>query len=113
MVAPCCATEDKMKLDQEPACFTVRHDDSSRKVTTVDVEYSAPCAGAELGVHRDVERSSGRDSDTRTTSTEALRLAIKLAVDEGEYDRAAALLEVAKTTAPKTNASPQPRCGDG
>jgi hypothetical protein len=34
-----------------------------------------------------------------TTSEEALKLAIKLAVDAGEYDRATALLEVARRMA--------------
>jgi hypothetical protein len=37
-------------------------------------------------------------TDGTTSSDEALKLAIKLAVDAGEYDRAAALLEVARRT---------------
>jgi hypothetical protein len=36
-----------------------------------------------------------------TTSDEALRIAITLAVDAGEYDRAATLIEVVRHTAPK------------
>jgi hypothetical protein len=36
------------------------------------------------------------------TSEEALRLAIRLAVDEGEYERAATLIDVALRTTPKS-----------
>jgi hypothetical protein len=39
--------------------------------------------------------------DTPMTSDEALRLAIKLAVDEGDFDRAAVLLDAAKRTRPR------------
>jgi hypothetical protein len=35
------------------------------------------------------------------TAEDALRLAIKLAVDEGDLDRAAALIEAAKRTKPR------------
>jgi hypothetical protein len=56
--------------------FAEPHGESSRIVTETRVECT----------------------DAPATSDEALRLAIKLAVDAGEYERAAALLEVAKGT---------------
>jgi hypothetical protein len=42
-------------------------------------------------------------SATPTSSDEALKLAIKLAVDAGEYERATALIEVAKRIAEPAN----------
>jgi hypothetical protein len=49
------------------------------------------------------------------TADDALRLAIKLAVDAGDYDRAAALLEVAKrppvTASAASLAAPRDREG--
>jgi hypothetical protein len=40
------------------------------------------------------------------TSDDAIKLAIKLAVDAGEYERASALLEVAKRTAKSAKVTP-------
>ena len=42
---------------------------------------------------------SAQSNAAPSTSEDALKLAIKLAVDGGEYERAAALLDVAKRTA--------------
>jgi hypothetical protein len=75
----------------------VLQDDSSRNVTEL---------GAERKDHYTEEkRAAGQRSDgLPMTSEDALRLSIKLAVDSGDYERAIALLEVAKRTETKLNA---------
>jgi hypothetical protein len=60
-------------------------DDSSRNVTAKAAEYSEP-------------RVADHQAPP-TTTDDAIKLAIKLAVDAGEYERAAALLDVAKRSA--------------
>ena len=73
-------------------------DDSSRNVTELGGEYK----------DRDTERNqaAGQRSDgLPMTFEDALRLSIKLAVDAGDYERATALLEVAK----RTEGKPSPR----
>jgi hypothetical protein len=98
MVAPLCASDGSVTIDGDPACFTVRQDDSSRNVTEKRVECNDPRASAELGNHPQVAAALDTRNGAPTTSGEALHLAIKLAVDAGEYERAIALLEVAKST---------------
>jgi hypothetical protein len=66
--------------DHDPLGFTVLQDDSSRNVTKQDVECN------------------GLAQQVPTSSEGALRLAINLAIDAGEYDRAAAILDVLKRT---------------
>jgi hypothetical protein len=80
-------------IDGDLRCATViRHEKAWESVQTAPSEAPVP-AGPQLAVER--------RSEMPGTSDEALRLAIKLAVDAGEYDRAAALLDVARRTAPK------------
>jgi hypothetical protein len=76
--------------DRDPACFTVRQDDSSRIVTRESAECTCGASG-----------SKHRTSAVPANADEALRLAIKLAVDAGEFERASALLEVINSTVPK------------
>jgi hypothetical protein len=68
------STEMVRADDREPPCFTVRQDDSSRNVTEKRADYTGS------GIPR--------------TSDEAIHLAIKLALDAGNYDGASALLDV-------------------
>jgi hypothetical protein len=75
----------------DPPCFTVLHDDSSRNVTGKCVECTE-CRRS-FRVVLDEARS------WPSTSEDALRLAIKLAVDAGECHRAALLLEVLRRLA--------------
>jgi hypothetical protein len=67
--------------DRDPPCFTVRHDDSSRNVTETDAECT-PASGA----------ANARSNGTPATADDALRLAIKLAIDAEDYERASAEL---------------------
>jgi hypothetical protein len=73
-------------------CFMVRRDDSSRSVTEMCVECMqlVPCVQSTA--------SLGGVTLAPTTSGDALRLAIGLAVDGGEYERAAAQLDVLRRT---------------
>jgi hypothetical protein len=81
--------------DHDLRCFTVLHDDSSRIV----MELGAECKDA----NPETNRAPGRKLDgLPMTSDDALRLAIKLAVDAGDFERAIALLEVAKRVATRT-----------
>ena len=75
-------------IDRDPACSSVLQDDSSRKVTGNDAE----CTGLST-VPETVARSQ-----IPATSDEALRLAVKLAVDEGDFDKVAALVEVLRSS---------------
>jgi hypothetical protein len=85
----------------DPACFTVRQDDSSRNVT----EKCAVCKGPDSVPLVEIHPQVGEAIDSRdpapTTSGQALHLAIKLAVDAGEYEQAAALLDIARNTMPR------------
>jgi hypothetical protein len=67
-------------------------DDSSRNVTAKGAEPN--------------DANTSASEPTPTTSDDAIKLAIKLAVDAGEYERAAALLEVAKRTAKPAKVTP-------
>jgi hypothetical protein len=81
-IARSCNAESDVEGDRDLACFSLSPDDSSRNVTVKGAEYS--------------DASEPRAEPL--TSDEAIRLAIKLAVDAGDYERAAALLDVAKRT---------------
>lgn len=81
--APHRAGEDP---DRDPPCFTVLQDDSSRNVTENVVECMQ------------FEPVSNVPPEPPAASDDALRLAIKLAVDAGEYDRASGLLDVLRRT---------------
>ncbi len=91
-IATACDPRADQTCTTQFACFPVLPDDSSRNVT-------APGA-------------NGNDPPTPivgpspTTSDDAIKLAIKLAVDAGEYERAAALLDVAKRTAKPASLTP-------
>jgi hypothetical protein len=83
--------------------------DSSRSVTGSRVESSDPCdpprpaACPEVAPEVEPFRHPAASADPPpSTSDEAIKLAIKLAVDAGDFERAAALLDVAKRTAPRT-----------
>jgi hypothetical protein len=68
----------------------VSPDDSSRNVTEKRAEFNPANATAA--------------EPPPATSDDAIKLAIKLAVDAGDYERASALIDVAKRTA-RTSAS--------
>jgi hypothetical protein len=70
---------------RDPACFTARRNDSSGNVLGKRAErtHAYDGAGAPL-------------TDASMSADEALRLATKLAVDAGDYERAEALLKVLK-----------------
>src|SRR5260370_42502046 len=72
--------------DRDPPCITVRRDDSSRNVP-------APRAGCPCS-SRAAESLSNGLSPTSTSPDDALRLAIKVALDAGDYDRTSTLLEI-------------------
>jgi hypothetical protein len=82
IVARSCNVEGVASADRDSPCFPVRQDDSSRNVTEERAECNPPGAA-----HAEPSPS---------TSDDAIKMAIKLAVDAGEYERAAALLDVAK-----------------
>jgi hypothetical protein len=104
-IAPLCAPSVETAPDRQVACFPLRADDSSRSVTENRAERtdlpdpSDPRARSQVAP--EVEPSMPAHEAPPRTSDEALRLAIKLAVDAGEYKRAVELLEVAKRTATK------------
>jgi hypothetical protein len=74
---------------------TIRHETSRRQVQS-DPRDLAGRAAMDEG-----EAPVARETQAPTTSDEALRLAIKLAVDAGAYERAATLLDVARRTTSK------------
>jgi hypothetical protein len=76
--------------DRDPPCFTVRHDDSSGNVT----ETHAGC----MCSSRATESGSNEQPPASMNPDDALRFAIKVALDAGDYDRASALLEILKCT---------------
>jgi hypothetical protein len=81
--------------------------DSSRSVTGSRAERSDPSDRADPDarsqVAPEVEPTCAHaEPSAPTTSDDAIKLAIKLAVDAGEYERAAALLDVAKRTITRT-----------
>ena len=77
---------------RDSPCFMVRRDDSSRSVTEKGVERMQMARGGDPGASSEVV------TEVPLTSGDALRLAIKLAVDAGEYERAAAVLDVLRRT---------------
>jgi hypothetical protein len=79
----------------------LRQDDSSGNVTAKNGERSDARDVAGEVVRREVRPADARGALAPTTSDEALRLAIKLAVDAGQYERAASLIEVARRTTAK------------
>jgi hypothetical protein len=92
-------------LVEDSPCFTAPRNESSRSVTekraerTDPVDLAAACSTVAPEV--DPLRRAATGAETRpTTSADALRLAIKLAVDVGEYERAAAILDVLRRTTP-------------
>jgi hypothetical protein len=89
IIAAPCAAEGVDDAAGEAACFAERHNDSSGKVTTVADDAVA----AEL-------KTECAPANARLRADDALRLAITLAVEAGEYDRASALLEIAKRSPP-------------
>jgi hypothetical protein len=70
---------------RDPACFTVPRNDSSGNVTPARAECTHASEGA-----------GAPPKQAPMSADEALRLAIKLAVDAGDYERAAALFSVLK-----------------
>jgi hypothetical protein len=90
-----------MTIDRDLPCFTVIQNDSSRKVTDKRAECNAPDSVPRPEIHPQVGASVDARYAAPTTSGEALHLAIKLAVDAGEYEQAAALLDVARSTTPR------------
>ncbi len=101
---------ERAKADRDPPCFPLSPDDSSRNVTGEFAERTEEARPVDQGK----DRVGAAGSDTRaplgeptpTTSAEAIKLAIKLAVDAGEYERAAALLDVAKRTTKPASVTP-------
>ena len=89
IIAGTCDLERSPGAKSDHACFSVPSDDSSGIVT----EKRAECTDRETGEQAAAEREVPRTSD------DALRLAIKLAIDAGEYERAAVVLgELRRTT---------------
>ncbi len=86
------ATEGVDGGDRDPRGLPLLPDDSSRNVTAKAAECN--------------EASASPSEPSPTTCDDAIKLAIKLAVDAGEYERAAALLEVAKRTAKSATVTP-------
>jgi hypothetical protein len=82
--------EGDESAERDPACFSVSPDDSSRNV----------------GAKR-VERTNAV-----MTCDGALKLAIKLAVDESDYERAGALLDAARRTTKSQRRSRSPSVGE-
>ena len=70
----------------DPPCFTVLRDDSSRNVVEKHVEYK------QLGLS--LPPIPNTSPQAPLTSDDALRLAIKLAIDAGEYERAGTVLDI-------------------
>jgi hypothetical protein len=96
----------------QSACFPVLSDDSSGNVTEKRAERSDPPLAAETDARRqvrpEVEPPTAEREPSPTTSDDAIKVAIKLAIDAGEYDRAAALLDVVKRTSPPAGGLPSP-----
>jgi hypothetical protein len=88
-------------VDRDPGCFSLLQDDSSRNVTAKSAERTDARDPAGGSPERVVGPADDRGAHAPTTSDQALRLAIKLAVDAGEYERAATLVEVARRMATK------------
>jgi hypothetical protein len=88
-------------VDRDPGCFSLLQDDSSRNVTEKPVEHTDLCDLGGGAPEHEVGPADDRGARAPTTSDQALRLAIKLAVDAGEYERAATLVEVARQMATK------------
>ena len=76
--------------EDDPPRFTVIQDDSSSIVSAQPLVTEA------------TKERIATSTRCPTMVDEALRLAVKLAVDGGDYDGAATLIEAAKRIAPKT-----------
>jgi hypothetical protein len=76
-------------LAVDSRCFTARQDDSSGNVRRSCAHCTGPLPSPRTAASPEVP----------ATSEDALRLAIKLAVDAGEYERAAGVLDVLRTGA--------------
>ena len=98
------AGEGEAGAYRDSACFMMSQDDSSRSVTEERVE----CTHCGLALNSGAQSNDGdggsserrvpvRSAKVPMTSDGALRLAIKLAVGEGDYERACSLLAVART----------------
>jgi hypothetical protein len=88
-------------VDRDPGCFSLLQDDSSRNVTEKPVEHTDLCDLGGGAPEHEVGPADDRGARAPTTSDQALRLAIKLAVDAGEYERAATLIDAARRTTAK------------
>ena len=75
-------------LAVDSRCFTVRRDDSSGNVRRLCAHCTGPLPSYRTAASPEVPATSN-----------ALRLAIKLALDAGEYERAADVLDVLRRTA--------------
>jgi hypothetical protein len=86
-----------------PCAELIRHESSQESVhgATVDAPQADAPRRADAPQADAPRRADERRPDTPATVDDAIRLAIKLAVDAGAYERAAALLDVAKRTTPK------------
>jgi len=98
-----------------PSNSPTRHDLAENKLRLLDSNPQTVLDSRGTGVFSSTDEGSRADVTARdavavgptpTTSDEALKLAIKLAVDAGEYERAAALLDVVKRLAASPSVSP-------
>ena len=109
-VAPPCTPAAEPPADHDLACFSMSPDDSSGSVADpgadcIDLrDRSDPAETiARQQVRPEVAPKTGASGATPATVDDAIKLAIKLAVDAGEYECAAALLDVATRKAPPTS----------
>lgn len=98
--------ESTTSVEYKAACFAVRQADSSRSVTEKRAERTDLGDSAEPAACSQVAPGVGARDVAPATSDDALRLAIKLAVDAGEYERASALIDVAKRTTKLAKVTP-------
>jgi hypothetical protein len=71
MIAPPCTSQDSVTIDRDPTCFTVRQDDSSRKVTENRAERNGPDSVPLLEIHPQVATAVDTRNVAPTTSGEA------------------------------------------
>jgi hypothetical protein len=110
MVAASCVTEPGPSLRDESACFMVGRIESSRIVTEIVAPCTTEPAPTPARSHSEVAGDETRTRVERaeappgapTSSEDALKLAISLAVQSGDLDTASVLLEVAKRTRRRT-----------
>jgi hypothetical protein len=108
--ATACNPRGDEACTMQSACFPVLPDDSSGSVMEKRAERSDPPLAAETDARQQVRPEVAPPTVEResspSTSDDAIKLAIKLAVDAGEYERAAALLDVAKRTTKPGSVTP-------